>query len=154
MLVAEVASDPLWQRRRELALELGIQAAWAVPIQGADGGMLGAVTVYRPMPGAPQPRDLELIVHAARLAAVAIERRRSEAALRESEAKFRSLYERVLEGVYQCAPDGRLLEVNPAFVKMLGYVNAAQIYALPSVAVLYRDPTQRAELETRCGPRV
>ena len=61
------------------------------------------------------------MVHAARLAGIAIERRRGEEALRASEAKFRSLYERVLEGVYQCAPDGRMLEVNPAFVKMLGY---------------------------------
>ena len=147
VLVADVASDPFWQRRRELALELGFKAAWAVPIQAVNGRMLGAMSVYRPVIGAPQSRDLELIVHAARLAGIAIERRRDEVALRESEAKFRSLYERVLEGVYQCAPDGRLVEVNPAFVNMLGYANAAQVYALPGIAALYQDPTQRAELE-------
>ena len=87
------------------------------------------------------------MVHAARLAGIAIERRRGEEALRASEAKFRRLYERVLEGVYQCAPDGRVLEVNPAFVKMLGYGSAEEIYALPGIAMLYRNPAERAEFE-------
>ena len=105
-------------------------AAWAVPIKSANGRVLGAVTVYRPLAGTPQSADLDLMVHAARLAGIAIERRRGEEALRASETKFRRLYERVLEGVYQCAPDGRLLEVNPAFVKMLGYDSAEEIYAL------------------------
>ena len=147
VLVADVALDAFWQRRRELALELGLRAAWAVPIQAVNGRILGALCVYRPVTGPPQSADLELIAHAARLAGIAIERRRAEAALRESEAKFRSLYERVLEGVYRCASDGRLIEVNPAFINMLGYASAAQIYALPGIAALYQDPAQRADLE-------
>jgi diguanylate cyclase (GGDEF)-like protein/PAS domain S-box-containing protein len=147
VLVADIERDPFWQRRRELALEAGFKAAWAVPIAAANGRVLGALTVYRPAIGAPPPRDLDLMVHAARLAGIAIERRRGAEALRASEAKFRRLYERVLEGVYQCAPDGRVLEVNPAFVKMIGYGSAEEIYALPGVAMLYRNPAERAEFE-------
>jgi diguanylate cyclase (GGDEF)-like protein/PAS domain S-box-containing protein len=147
VLVADIDRDPFWQRRRELALEVGFHAAWAVPIKSANGGVLGSVSVYRPLTGMPPPDDLDLMVHAARLAGIAIERRRGEEALRASEAKFRRLYERVLEGVYQCAPDGRLLEVNPAFVKMLGYGSAEQIYALPGIAMLYLNPAERAEFE-------
>src|SRR5205807_446244 len=49
------------------------------------------------------------------------------------------------EGVYQSARDGRLLSVNPAFVSILGYDNAAELYALPNVAMLYWDPADRAE---------
>jgi diguanylate cyclase (GGDEF)-like protein/PAS domain S-box-containing protein len=147
VLVGDIETDAFWQRRRELALEAGFKASWAVPIKSASGRVLGSVTVYRPMVGTPAPRDLDLMVHAARLAAVAIERRRSEAALRASEAKFRRLYERVLEGVYQCAPDGRILEVNPALVKMLGYASAEEIYALPGISMLYRNPSERAEFE-------
>jgi diguanylate cyclase (GGDEF)-like protein/PAS domain S-box-containing protein len=147
VLVGDIERDPFWQRRRELALEAGFHAAWAVPIKSASGRVLGAVTVYRPLTGMPQPADLDLMVHAARLAGIAIERRHGEEALRASETKFRRLYERVLEGVYQCAPDGRLLEVNPAFVKMLGYGNAEEIYALSGIAMLYRNPAERAEFE-------
>jgi PAS domain S-box-containing protein len=147
VLVGDIDSDPFWQRRRELALQAGFHGAWSVPIKSANGRVLGAVTVYRPLAGTPQPEDLDLMVHAARLAGIAIERRRGEEALRASEAKFRRLYERVLEGVYQCAPDGRLLEVNPAFVKMLGYGSAEEIYALSGISMLYTNPAERAEFE-------
>ncbi|MGA2365905.1 MAG: PAS domain S-box protein [Steroidobacteraceae bacterium] len=147
VMVADVAQDAFWQRRRELALEAGFQAAWAVPIKTANGRVLGALSIYRPQSGAPQPRDIELMAHAARLAGIAIERRRGAEALRASEAKFRSLYDRMLEGVYQCAADGRMLEVNPAFVKMLGFERAEDIYALPGLSVLYWNPVQRAEFE-------
>jgi diguanylate cyclase (GGDEF)-like protein/PAS domain S-box-containing protein len=147
VLVADIELDAFWQRRRELALEAGFHAAWAVPIKTANGRVLGALTIYRPQTGAPLTRDVDLMAHAARLAGIAIERRRGEEALRASEAKFRSLYDRMLEGVYQCAADGRLLEVNPAFVKMLGFERAEDIYALPGLSVLCWNPAERAEFE-------
>jgi diguanylate cyclase (GGDEF)-like protein/PAS domain S-box-containing protein len=147
VLVADIELDAFWQRRRELAQEAGFHAAWAVPIKTAIGRVLGALTIYRPQTGAPLTRDVDLMAHAARLAGIAIERRRGEEALRASEAKFRSLYDRMLEGVYQCAADGRLLEVNPAFVKMLGFERAEDIYALPGLSVLCWNPAERAEFE-------
>ena len=83
--------------------------------------------------------------HAAQLAGIAIERRLSEQALRSSEAKFRGLFESIAEGVYQSGRDGRLLSVNPAFVSILGYSTAEELYSLPSVALLYWNPADRAE---------
>ncbi len=147
VLVSDIENDPHWQNSAAVATAAGFKAAWSLPIQAGDGQWLGVVTVYRALAGGPAPADLDLIEHAAQLAAIAIERRRSAAALRDSENKFRSLYEQVLEGVYQCAPDGRLLEVNPAFVKMLGYTDAAEVCRLPGISVLYREPTQRAQFE-------
>jgi diguanylate cyclase (GGDEF)-like protein/PAS domain S-box-containing protein len=149
VLAADVGTDPFWERRRELAAESGFRSAWSVPIHAAAGRLLGAFSVYSPAGGLPPPRDLELISHAARLAGIAIERRRAEEALRASEARFRGLYESVLEGVYQCAPDGRILAANPAFVKMLGYASAEEIYALPSVSMLYWNPAERPSFERR-----
>ena len=144
VLVGNIRTDPYWVRRRELAAAAGFIASWAVPIKAAGGKVLGALTVYRAVAGKPQERDLELIAHAARLAAVAIERRYAAEALRASEAKFRGLYESVLEGVYQFSPEGKVLAVNPAFVKLLGFENADEIYALPGVTALYWDPAARA----------
>jgi diguanylate cyclase (GGDEF)-like protein/PAS domain S-box-containing protein len=149
VLAADVATDPFWERRRELAAASGFRSAWSVPIRAAAGRLLGAFTVYGPAGGLPPAGDLELIAHAARLAGIAIERRRAEEALRASEARFRGLYESVLEGVYQCAPDGRILAANPAFVKMLGYASAEEIYALPGVAMLYWNPAERPSFERR-----
>ena len=85
-----------------------------------------------PSAGKPHERELELLGHAARLAALAIERCYAAEALRESEARFRGLYESVLEGVYQLSPDGKVVcRSIPACVKLLGYDSAEDIYALP-----------------------
>ena len=47
--------------------------------------------------------------------------------LRRSEEKHRTLYERSLDGIYRCAPDGSLLDANPALVSMLGYADRAEL---------------------------
>jgi diguanylate cyclase (GGDEF)-like protein/PAS domain S-box-containing protein len=147
VLVGDIERDAFWQRCREPALAAGLRAAWAVPVKTAAGRVLGAVGIYRTQPGAPLPRDVELMTHAARLVGIAIERRRGQEALRASETKYRSLYDRLLEGVYRCAADGRVTEINPAFVKMLGYERAEEIYALPGLSVLCWDQAARAEFE-------
>ena len=49
------------------------------------------------------------------------ESKRVEAALRESEERFRTLYENSTLGLYRTTPDGRIVLANPALVKMLGY---------------------------------
>jgi PAS domain S-box-containing protein len=49
------------------------------------------------------------------------ERKRAEEALRRSEADFRSVVEDAPYGIYRASVTGRLLQVNPALRKMLGY---------------------------------
>jgi two-component system cell cycle sensor histidine kinase/response regulator CckA len=43
------------------------------------------------------------------------------AALRESEERFRTVYENSTLGIYRTTPDGRVLLANPALARMLGY---------------------------------
>src|SRR5690348_9023155 len=40
---------------------------------------------------------------------------------RENEARFKDLFETLQEGVYLADADGKLEDINPAFVRMLGY---------------------------------
>src|SRR5713226_5590191 len=47
--------------------------------------------------------------------------KRVEEELQKSESQFRSLVHDAPYGIYRVALDGRLLQVNPALVKMLGY---------------------------------
>jgi len=49
------------------------------------------------------------------------EQKASEFALRESEERFRSLYENATLGIYRTSPEGKILMANPALVIMLGY---------------------------------
>jgi diguanylate cyclase (GGDEF)-like protein/PAS domain S-box-containing protein len=150
--VADIETDALWEYRREVAREAGFRAAWSVPIVASDGQVVGTLAVYRRQPGIPFSRDHELMMRMAQIAGIAIERRAAEDALRNSESKFRGLFESVMEGVYQTSRDGRILVANPAFVKLLGYASAEELYQVPAGALFWypndrENFARRAEIE-------
>ena len=72
-------------------------------------------------------------------------RKKIEAALRESELKYRALFENIAEGVYQTSPSGELLRANQALVKMLGYGSENELRAV-DVNHLYVRPEERQRL--------
>jgi two-component system sensor histidine kinase/response regulator len=72
-------------------------------------------------------------------------RKLSEDALRESEARFRGLFENVAEGVYQTSQAGRILAANPALVQMLGYESEDELKSAGLAADLYAEPPKRLE---------
>jgi|GEM_PF-1324622 len=55
------------------------------------------------------------------------ERKRSADTVRKTEARFRTLFDSVLEGVYRATAEGQILEANPSLVKMLGYESLAEM---------------------------
>jgi PAS domain S-box-containing protein len=57
----------------------------------------------------------------------AIERRRAEERLRESEERFRTLYENSTIGLYRTAPDGTIILANPTLVEMLGFSSSDEL---------------------------
>ena len=72
------------------------------------------------------------------------ERKLADAALRASEARYRSLVNNATYGIYWVATEGKLLFVNPALVRMLGYDSSAEVLALGSTMGLFCDPKARA----------
>ncbi len=53
--------------------------------------------------------------------AKAIERKQGEAALRESEERYRQMFQDDLTGNFISTPEGRILACNPAFARIFGY---------------------------------
>lgn len=49
------------------------------------------------------------------------ERKKAEEALQLSEAKYRSIFENAVEGIFQSTPDGKLITVNPTMANIFGY---------------------------------
>ncbi len=72
----------------------------------------------------------------------AIQRHRTEAALRGSEQQHRLLFERNLAGVYRTTIGGRFLDCNDAMARILGYSSRQELIAMPAPE-LYQDPSQR-----------
>ncbi len=48
-------------------------------------------------------------------------RKRAQEALRETEEKYRSIFENAVEGIFQTTPEGRFIAANPALARMLGF---------------------------------
>ncbi len=57
------------------------------------------------------------------------DRKKAETALRESEERYRNIFENAMEGIYQTTPDGRYLSVNPAFARMAGFASPEEMIA-------------------------
>jgi PAS domain S-box-containing protein len=58
----------------------------------------------------------------------------AEQALRESERKYRNIFENAVEGVFQAGPDGRFLNINPALARMHGFDSPGKMMAMRSLA--------------------
>jgi diguanylate cyclase (GGDEF)-like protein/PAS domain S-box-containing protein len=74
----------------------------------------------------------------------AIQRHRTEAALRASEQRHRLLFERNLAGVYRTTIDGRILDCNDAMATILGFSSREELME-QSARDLYQDPAHRDE---------
>jgi PAS domain S-box-containing protein len=67
---------------------------------------------------------------------------RDVSALRKNEARFTELFESLQEGIYITTPEGTLLEVNPAIVRMLGYDSKEELLKR-KVAEIFVDTEER-----------
>jgi diguanylate cyclase (GGDEF)-like protein/PAS domain S-box-containing protein len=145
VIVADIARDALWENTRDAVLAAGLRSCWSTLIHSSDGRILGTLALYFRTPKSPLRRDFELMSRMTQLAGIAIERRFAENALRDSEARYRRLFDNVMEGVYSSTSDGRFVSVNPALARMIGYSSPGELLALPP-ASMYRDPAERAAI--------
>jgi len=70
-------------------------------------------------------------------------RQLAEDARRQSEERYRTLIERLSDGVYRSTPDGKFIEVNPAMVRMLGYASKEELMAIEIKKQLYFEEVER-----------
>ncbi|HEV3062659.1 MAG TPA: ATP-binding protein [Vicinamibacterales bacterium] len=86
VVVADIATDPLWGDFRDLALGHGLRACWSTPILSSEGRVLGTFAIYYREPRARTPYEHNIIERVTHLASIAIEREHAEVALRQAVA--------------------------------------------------------------------
>ncbi len=62
---------------------------------------------------------------------------------RQAENKFRTLFEKVQEGIFISTPDGHFLDFNDAFMRILGYESHDELLQADIPAQLYVNPADR-----------
>ncbi len=144
--MADIGTAPVWAGHRDLAAAYGLIGCWSAPIRDADGRVLGAFAIYLAASAVMLAPHLDLFDRMIQLAGIAIARKRAERALQLSERRYRGLFEKVLDGVYQVSADGRFIACNPSLVQMLGYSSETELMALKCTSELYVDPKERAVL--------
>jgi PAS domain S-box-containing protein len=91
VICADIADDPRWASSGWscLAAAHGLRSCWSTPILAGNQDALGSFAVYGREAGSPTPREQELIERFKNIAGIAIERAKSDAALKSSETELR-----------------------------------------------------------------
>lgn len=76
------------------------------------------------------------------------ERKKAEEGLRESEERYRLLFERNLAGVFRSTPEGRILDCNDACFRMFG-CDSREEFLSREASSFYVDPADREEIVAR-----
>jgi len=157
----DIENDVTMAPWREEALLRGYRSLAAFPLKVGERA-IGAYLVYSGMPGYFDSEEVALFDELAGDISYCLEfmereerRRRAEDSLRESEAKFRSLVENSLVGVY-IIQDGRLVYFNPRFAAIFGYsreelenVELEQTIAPSSRALVMENIRKRLDKEVQ-----
>ena len=91
-------------------------------------------------------KEKEILLFVSQQLASAIEYKRNEEALRRSEARYRSLVQSAVYGIYRCSLEGRFFDVNPALIAMLGYDSPEEVLALDPKWNVFVDPGEQAKV--------
>lgn len=89
--VRDIANDPLWADYRELALGYGLRACWSAPILSSQGEVLGTFALYYRHALEAPSSDRDLLDFVAGSAALIIERRNAQEALRQQTKRLEAL---------------------------------------------------------------
>lgn len=75
------------------------------------------------------------------------ERKQIEQSLRDTESRYRSIFENAIEGIFQTTPDGHYLIVNPALARIYGYHSPEELMLVLNniKQQLYVIPSRREE---------
>ncbi len=150
VIVEDIATDPLWDDYRELALRHDLRACWSTPIFDAQGRVLGTFAMYLRAPGRPDARHLRLIDISTHVAAIAITSHQRVEALRASEERLRLALSGGNVDIWEYEVDTGLLRWQGELKVILGLVPEVENLTLQSfVDAIHPEDRQTVQTALR-----
>ncbi|QKT02613.1 PAS domain S-box protein [Ectothiorhodospiraceae bacterium 2226] len=148
VIITNLEAQPLGDSATQHMLrEAGVLAVQATPLISRAGRTLGLISTHWRQAHTPSEQELHLLDVLARQAADLIERHRADAALRESEARFRAIVNHSDIGIAQADPRGRIAYANDCFCALTGRSRQTLLQGLLVQDLLHpKDRERSAEL--------
>jgi hypothetical protein len=134
----DIASDSRFFASRSEALARGFRSCAAFPLQ-LHGRPIGIFVTYAAEPLHFDAEELTLLKALADNFSFAIESRRKDRALRQSEARLRAIIDNEPQCVATISADGTLLEMNPAGLRTLQATRADAVVGRPMVHFIHQE---------------
>ncbi|HWD94507.1 MAG TPA: PAS domain S-box protein [Verrucomicrobiae bacterium] len=135
VIVEDITKCDLLRDQPSLSVLLGegVHAMQSTPLISSTGNILGMISTHFSEPRSPEERELRMLDLLARQAADYLERMDAEAKLRDSQERYRNLFDSIDQGFCTIkvlfddtgkAIDYQFLLVNPAFERQTGIRDA------------------------------
>jgi diguanylate cyclase (GGDEF)-like protein/PAS domain S-box-containing protein len=112
VIVDDIQSHPYWAIYKEITRKAKLGASWSEPIHSANGKVLGTFDIYLQNKRKPDDAEMQMLANAANMTAIALDRNRSDQALKENEKLMSDILENVSAYIYMKDTQGRYLFAN------------------------------------------
>ncbi len=137
VIVSDIQQSPLWANYKNLAAEANLGSCWSEPIFNNDQEVLGTFAMSHHGIYTPTTNEIDTIVSAAQLAALAIERKQAYNRLRESEERHRLLFEHSRDALVTSDANTlhKFTAANKAAAMLFGVANKDILLTLNPIAL-------------------
>ncbi len=143
VIVEDITTSELWEEGRDIALKAGLMSCWSEPFFSATGRLIGTFAVYHSTISSPSENDIRTISHSADFAAVAVESKWANSALKAQRKDIdllRTLVDRINDCVILVENEtGLISDVNAQACKRLGYTRQELLSSNMAQIIAYRD---------------
>jgi len=132
--------------RSSLAFKMGLKSALGIPIVVQDQ-VLAILTFFMLSSRSEDQELVNLIRSIALQLGMVLQHKQTEAALRQTETQYRSIFENAIEGIFQTSAEGKYLQINPSLAKIYGYDSCTDLMeSMGDISCqLYVKPQRRQE---------
>lgn len=160
-VIHDLKKDGFFQKWRADALSKGFASVLALPLMNG-GTAIGVLNIIAEETGVFVDTEVDLLMELAddlaygiMMFRLQVEREAAQAALKNSEEQYRSLFNGVPVGIYRATTEGKIIDANPSLLSILGSDDPKALHAMNFIKTyLAEDDAERLYQEVRDKGRV